>query len=581
MTTMYIKSISVGLPQKQIINGKEWETAYIKKSVEGLVNVYEDGIEGNQSAVHPDPIYVFPEENYDYWRNKLELIEPDWPSGYFGENLTTVGISENKLEVGDILRIGDNVEVEVTGPRVPCFKLAWRMNQPEEFLQDFLNSIRNGFYLNVRKTGVIQAGDSINIIRKGNHGLSLRRVCKLLSNGYYPNRKELVEALSVSGLSETSSVVLRMKLSRLLDLDLATKDRWNGWKELLVSSVIDETADTKSFVLSTQKQNTLAGFRPGQHITMKYKDESSREIIRTYSISDYGHSNSEYRISIRRGLKGTGSNNSHDVLKVGKIVEVKAPTGRFVLDRSCLEPVVMIGGGIGITPLLSMAKAHAERGKSAPQLFFIHCVRNSSHHAFRDEVREIIETSSKFQSMVIYSSPQKEDKPVVDYDKSDRLRIDWLKELLVETYVIYCGKRISIPWTDCCFYICGPADFQNYLIKSLVDSGVNNSHIKTESFLPTSGNSIGEQVDKANVFFSRSGKSVVWSRNEDQTLLDLAESLNIKTPNSCRIGVCQTCECKLVDGSVYYDYQPKSLPDNDRVLICCAKPGSKNITLEL
>jgi MOSC domain-containing protein YiiM len=156
-------SINVGLIREVKWRGKSVKTAIFKDPVAGPAQVYRLNIQGDQQA---DPryhggqdkaVYAYPAEHYDFWREELGLERLPW--GSFGENLTTQGLLETDVRIGERLKIG-TVELVVTEPRMPCFKLGIRFGRPD-VVKRFQKSRRSGFYLSVAKEGRLDAGDAI------------------------------------------------------------------------------------------------------------------------------------------------------------------------------------------------------------------------------------------------------------------------------------------------------------------------------------------------------------------------------------------------------------------------------------
>lgn len=160
---MKLVSVNVGLP-RDVARGEELvRTAIWKAPVEGRVRVSKLNLAGDRQAdltVHGGPnkaVYAYPSEHYPWWRRELGLT--DAPPGLFGENLTTEGLTEDDVRVGDSLRVG-TAELVVTQPRLPCFKLGIRFGRPD-MPQRLLRSGRTGFYLAVVREGEIGAGDPL------------------------------------------------------------------------------------------------------------------------------------------------------------------------------------------------------------------------------------------------------------------------------------------------------------------------------------------------------------------------------------------------------------------------------------
>lgn len=165
---MKILSVNVGLPRLVEYHGEPVATGIYKESVFGRVAVNEFNLEGDAQAdlrVHGGyhkAVYVYPSEHYEFWRG--ELPEMDLPFGMFGENLTTEGLLENDVNVGDRFRIG-TAEFVVTQPRVPCFKLGIKFGR-SDIIRRFAKSGRSGFYLSIEKTGELGAADEIEFISR-------------------------------------------------------------------------------------------------------------------------------------------------------------------------------------------------------------------------------------------------------------------------------------------------------------------------------------------------------------------------------------------------------------------------------
>jgi MOSC domain-containing protein YiiM len=166
MTSKQIISVNVGLPRNVELRGQTVQTSIFKEPVAGTVRVGRLNIEGDQQSdltVHggaAKAVYVYPSEHYSYWRK--ELPDADLPWGAFGENLTTMGLDEGNVHIGDRLGIG-SAEFIVTQPRMPCFKLAIRFDRAD-MIKRFYRSGRSGFYLAVTKEGQLAAGNAIVII---------------------------------------------------------------------------------------------------------------------------------------------------------------------------------------------------------------------------------------------------------------------------------------------------------------------------------------------------------------------------------------------------------------------------------
>jgi MOSC domain-containing protein YiiM len=178
---MKLVAISVGRPRDVQWRGRKAQTSIFKTPVSGRVHVTRDNVEGDQQSdlsVHGGPekaVYAYPAEHYSFWRR--ELPDADLPWGAFGENFTTEGLLEDEVWIGDRYRVG-TVELVVTQPRMPCYKLAIRFGQPD-VVKRFLQSRRSGFYLAVEREGEVGAGDAIERLARDERRLSIADVVAL------------------------------------------------------------------------------------------------------------------------------------------------------------------------------------------------------------------------------------------------------------------------------------------------------------------------------------------------------------------------------------------------------------------
>lgn len=177
---MEVLSVNVGLPRLVEYNGEPIATAIFKEPVSGPVAVGQTNLEGDRQAdlrVHGGPykaVYVYPSEHYAYW--KRELPEVPFLDGMFGENLTTSGILESEVSVGDRLKIG-TAEFKVTQPRVPCYKLNIRFGR-KDMIKRFARSGLSGFYLSIEVQGTLEAGDKIEIVERAPESNTIASIVK-------------------------------------------------------------------------------------------------------------------------------------------------------------------------------------------------------------------------------------------------------------------------------------------------------------------------------------------------------------------------------------------------------------------
>ena len=201
---MRVVSVNAGLPREVVWKGRAVRTGIFKDPVEGRVAVRALNLDGDRQAdltVHggvSKAVYVYPSEHYAYWREELPGVELPW--GMFGENLTTEGLLEGAVGIGDRFRIG-SAQVVVTEPRMPCYKLGLRFRR-DDVIKRFLASRRTGFYLAVLNEGEVEAGDRVERLSRDPHGVTVADITHLYTRK--PHDVGLLQrAMSVEALPES------------------------------------------------------------------------------------------------------------------------------------------------------------------------------------------------------------------------------------------------------------------------------------------------------------------------------------------------------------------------------------------
>ena len=520
-------------------------------------------------------MFVYQIDSYRHW--EMQLGRKDSTYGQFGENFTVEGLSDAEVCVGDRYRIGGGL-FEVTQPRVTCYRVGIRMNEPR-MAALLVAQGRPGFYFRVLEEGEVQAGDEIVQIASGPERMSVAEINALLYIPGHP-RSQLEQALRIPALSEG----WRGSFEALLAQDCsggattgnagltaapAPPPAWPGFRPLRVSRKARESSDVISLVLEPTDARPMAAALPGQFIVLRLKPASDAPpLTRSYSLS--GEPSAEhYRVSVKREAHGAASVYVDDALQVGAVIDASAARGSFTL-RPGDRPVALVSAGIGVTPVLAMLHALAAAA-STREIWWLYGARNGREHPFAEETRSLLKALARNHSYVRYSSPDAQDRPHVDFDAPGRLNLQALQEL-------------SVP-READFYICGPSTFMNDLSVGLAAWGVAADRIHTEIFgsqppitpgvaasprrqphLP-----VGPVGGGPLVSFARTGLNVPWGATF-QSLLELAEACDVPTRWSCRTGVCHTCETSLVAGTVRYRPDPIDMPADGNVLICCSQP---------
>ncbi|WP_329000747.1 MOSC and FAD-binding oxidoreductase domain-containing protein [Kribbella sp. NBC_00709] len=557
MSPASVLSVNVGLPKDVEWNGKTVHTGVWKESVDGPVMVRRLNLDGDGQGDlgghggEQRAVMVYQIDSYRHWEQHFG--RDDFVYGQFGENLTIDGLPDDEVCVGDRYRIGGAV-LEVTQPRVTCYRVGLRMGEPE--LPALLVSHhRPGFYCRVITEGEITAGDPIVKTSTGPGALTVADIDALL---YLPDRDldAVRRALQIPALSPGWQGSFR----ELLDAEdrpgtfsaagasVATPPAWDGFRALRVSSVVAETPSVSSISLEAADGGALPPARPGQYLTFRLPDAGQPIPLRSYSLS----TSPGYRVSVKHEPHGVGSGYMTTMLHPGDVLDVAAPRGEFVLDDAD-TPVVLLSAGIGVTPVLAMLHALSAAG-SQREIWWIHSARAPEEHPLAAEADELLSKLPHTRERIFYSS------------RDGRLTKDKLADL-------------ALP-SDASAYICGPESFMADMREALAAVGVTKIHTELFGALSSINPGITDQTVRPPhqpavlgngplVTFARSGIS---TPSGDDSLLDLADACDVPTRWSCRSGVCHTCLTPLLSGEVTYSPTPLEPPPDGQVLICCARP---------
>jgi ferredoxin-NADP reductase/MOSC domain-containing protein YiiM/ferredoxin len=577
-------SVNVGLPKDVSWQGRSVFTGVFKDSVPGRRRVGKLNLDGDGQgdlAGHGGEqraVFVYQMESYRYWER--ELGRDDFVYGQFGENFTVEGLADDEVCVGDRYRIGTAM-FEVTQPRVTCYRVGIRMNDPR--IPALLVSRRRpGFYFRVLEEGEVEAGDEILKLSSGPEQMPVAEVDALL---YLPGhgRQELLRVLRIPALSPGWQASFRALLDQgpgSGNAGLAATSpppAWPGFRPLTVTAIAHESDSVISIRLEDPNGAALPAARPGQYLTLRvFPHEGQRSVLRNYSLSgppgaDY------YRISVKREPGGAASGYLYSRLSVGDQLDIAAPRGTFILDGTD-APVLLVSAGIGATPVLAMLQALAQE-QPGREIWWLHGARNRDEHSFATEVRGLVASLPQARSAVYYSRPGPNDVKGHDFDATGHLTGSVLAEL---------G-----PPRDAQAYLCGPAPFMDEISASLSSLGIEASHIHTEPFGSRPGQTpgiaatparaphppAGQAGDGPTIEFARSDLSIPWS-DDYSSLLELAEACDVPVRWSCRTGVCQTCETTLIAGSIGYRPDPVEVPPEGSLLICCSQPRD-DVVLDL
>jgi len=575
-------SVNVGLPCEIAWQGKVVRTAILKRPASGRVFARRLNLDGDGQADlkghggEHRAVMVYQIEAYRYWER--ELGRSGFEYGQFGENFTVENLPDDEVCIGDRYKIGTAV-FEVTQPRVTCYRLGIRMDNPQ--MAALLVSHRKpGFYCRVITEGEVGAGDEIQKIADGPDRISVAEVDSLLYTANHDLKRIAIAARipalspgwkgSFDGFLQADENGTRNGNPGLTP-PISFRPAWDGFRWVRVTEVKHETLEVVSITLADIEGSPLPPALPGQYLVLRcLPDKNSPPMLRSYSIS--GASNAgAYRISVKRGT-GPGSQYLVDATQLGDKLEISAPRGEFIL-RAGGRPVVLLSAGIGVTPVLSMLHALAsESTQSSREVWWIHGARNGTEHVFAQEVRQLLTAIPGSHSAIAYSKPDPADRTGTNFDVQGHWNLTSLKNLIIPV--------------EADFYVCGPSTFLKDINRDLIALGVPQAAIHHEAFGPADSLEPGVKKTAAKaphlpvphgtgpvVSFTRSGIAVPWDARFT-SILELAEACDVPVRWSCRTGVCHTCECGILEGRLRYAPEPLDPPALGNALICCSIPES-------
>ncbi|MBS9719442.1 molybdopterin-dependent oxidoreductase [Tianweitania sp. BSSL-BM11] len=329
---------------------------------------------------------------------------------------------------------------------------------------------------------------------------------------------------------------------------------WHGWRRFEVAAATVEAEDARSIELVPADGEGLPPFRPGQHLMVRHATDD--QVARAYSLSGASLSDEQrsYRITVKRqagkddaGFEWTGAVSDHinRILKPGDTLWLKAPAGRFLLPTQHTRPIVLFAAGIGITPFIGYLETLAAgEGSAMPEVILVYGNRNKRGHAFRKRIHELEAQLPRLRVVNLYSRPEPGDQAGADYDRAGRINA-----AAIETDWIERGAR---------FYMCGPVAMMREMRSALEDRGVLPFEIHSETFASPTVPRMDPDACHS-VEFKRSGVRADWTPSAG-SVLDLAARNGVAMASGCRVGQCESCLVRLIEGSAV---QPEGLPETE------------------
>jgi nitric oxide dioxygenase len=253
----------------------------------------------------------------------------------------------------------------------------------------------------------------------------------------------------------------------------AAQGGWNGWRDFAVENTKLESEVIRSFILVPTDGHAVMRHRPGQYLTFALDVPGAGHLKRNYSISSAPDGRS-YRISVKREARpgvppGLASNWLHDHAAPGTVLKVAPPAGEFFLDEKDDGPVVLLSGGVGLTPMMSMLETIARSGSGRP-VWYIHGAENGRVHAMGEHARALASQARNITVSTFYNTPVQDDQLGVHYDQPGLITADWLAR--------------NTPIQEAAYYLCGPRPFLRAMVGGLARTGVPLGSIHYEFFGP-------------------------------------------------------------------------------------------------
>ncbi|ATL33114.1 molybdopterin-dependent oxidoreductase [Streptomyces formicae] len=361
----------------------------------------------------------------------------------------------------------------------------------------------------------------------------------------------------------SGSVPLRASVCEIRPLP--SDGTWSGTRPFTVTAVGAEGSGVRTLRLEPADGGPLPDYRPGQHVTVHAEDASGAarhpSLGRSYSLTGpaTAPARTSYDLAVRHVPDGSFSTYVHEELRAGSRLHLSAPGGTFRIPSDTATPVVLLAGGIGVTPFMSYLETLAASGGTVPEVVLHHGNTNSADHPFRTRLHELRGRVRALRIIDHYTAPGADDVLGRDHERRGFITADDIDPELI-------ARRAR-------FYLCGPLPMLDALTEGLRARGVPRFEIFSERF-----RSAPREVDVPDdaefaVRFARSGRSVTW-RTTDGSLLELGERAGVSLPSGCRVGQCESCACTVLTGRATSLVRvPDDLPE-ETVLTCQSVPAS-------
>jgi ferredoxin-NADP reductase/MOSC domain-containing protein YiiM len=554
-----IHSLYTGRKYKAQINGRIEPTAFVRTLRQGSIALGQTGFAGDELGTSRrlgeknHAVYLFAERHYAHFE---EVLDRPIPRGSFSENILYSGPEEMDIRIGDHLQIGDAV-IEITSPRVPCYKMAHFLGTDNGFPSQFSASSRTGFYAKIIEAGSVSAGNTLEVILSNPLNATIAEFNEVLT-GDRPGADLVARVVTSPAMLPAAQVLINERMN-ILSLGEAAETR--------PVTITNKTLETPEIV--TLSFNLGVPFneipKPGQFLTFGVEDNEGNQHFNCYSLTNGAVRDSgdePYRISVKRERKRANafsvSTWIHEQISIGDICTVYPPAGNFHLPDDPTGPLSFIAGGIGITPILAQIRTLAGRNYADP-IDLIYVSRSSDELAFLDELIDFTRALGQFSLRVFVTG------------QADR---HCRHSILINAGRPDLALEIAAMDENSHLFVCGPTKMIEAVQSAHAELRRPNSLLHFEHF--SESVTLDEAISpaaSAKITISPSGDHGSWQL-EDGSLLKWIETNTDHRPvAACRSGMCRTCATPLLRGRVVY---PASVvaPAPTEALLCCALPAT-------
>ncbi|KAK0635164.1 MOSC domain-containing protein [Bombardia bombarda] len=533
------------------------------KPLKGLCVTTKSGID---KSIHDSPVYVntmgiegdehdytfhggadkaihgYCSSHYPSWQKEFPSAASRFVPGGFGENFVTARMNERNVCIGDHIAVGDELLLEVSLPRQPCFKLNHRF-ELKDFAPNTWKLSRTGWYYRVIRPGTVKAGDQVRLVERRYPQWTIERIQEFLHrNQDNVEMNEELAAIEELGIESRELFRNRALRQRAKERRAAAGEKEHAqpapkWRDFKIVEKKRQTPTIVSIVLEAVEPLTgpeEADLDPGAHAQLKL----GNGLVRAYSVVDGDQNMFQLGIALDKESRG-GSEYLHKSADVGSIVKVGNMTAAVPLV-SAASNHVFVAAGIGLTAFLSLVEVYKSINYSA---ILHYAVRSADEVPFRERIDKLGDN-------------------VVVYDKSAGQRLD------------ICSIIKNMQWNSQ-LYFCGPKRLMEEAAREVKASGIPEKEVHFEAF------SADLSGDPFQAVVANRGNKVL-KVDEDETLLEVLQLMyGEAVASSCSVGNCGTCRISYTEGRV--EHRGTALIGEEKAtsMLACVSRGVGRITIEI